>query len=125
MSNNERAEEFVQDGKTFLFMDFSNIDSNEEFKKISSGFEKLITQYPADSLYTITNLDKVKYDSESIKMTRNFIKITDKYVKYAAIINIDGAKKFILNKMFSIKGRKKIIFTFSKEKAVNLLLDKE
>ena len=125
MSDSKRIEEFYRKEKDFLYIDLTGLDSYDELNKISKEIKSIIDKYPPGSLYIIINLEKIKYDSESIKMLSDFIKSNKGYVKYAVIIGIDGPKKFMINHMISINERKKLFFSFSKEKAMDLLLDKE
>jgi predicted house-cleaning NTP pyrophosphatase (Maf/HAM1 superfamily) len=121
----ERVEEFTLDGKTFMYIDFSNLKSNESFNEVIRVIESAIAKHPPNSVYTITNVENVRFDTESKELVAQYMENNKPYVKYGAVIGFDGIKKIFANAVFKISGRENMIFAFSKEKAVELLLQKE
>jgi len=118
----KRIEEFSMEGKNFVYIDFSNLIKNEEFVSLSSSVESVIANYPEKSLYTITNVENVRFDSNSKQIVANYLKNNKPYVKCGAIIGFDGIKKIMISSMLDLGGRKNMYFAFSREQAIEWLL---
>ncbi|MCL2480588.1 MAG: hypothetical protein FWF38_02640 [Spirochaetaceae bacterium] len=125
MMEQVRIEEFVRDGKSFIYIDFSNLKTNEEFIELLKVIEPAFAKYPKHSLYTITNIENVRIDSESKKIIAQYLEHNKPYVKCGAVIGLDGIKKIIVTTALKLSGRDNIFFAFTKEQAVELLLQKE
>jgi len=117
-----RAEEFCRDGKNFVYIDFSGIKSHSEFKEAIDFTKPLISKHPRNSLYTVTNIENVRYNSNIKQVLLDYLDHKRDFVKYAAIFGLDGIKKTLATSLMKTCGRDGIIFTFSKEKAIELLL---
>ena len=121
----ERIEEFTIDGKNFMYIDLSHLMANDEFVKITEVIEPLISKYPLSSLYTITNIENIRFDSKSKDMIAKYMSNNKPYVKYGAVIGLDGIKKKMVNLVSFMSGRKNLCFAFTKEQAIEMLLKKE
>ena len=119
------TEEFTLEGKSFVYIDLSKIDMKGDFAKLFEVIKSVIAKYPANSLYTITNVADVRFDSELKEILANFIANNAPYVKYGAIIGGDGIKKIIVKSIIKISGRTNFLFAFSKEQAIELLMKQE
>ena len=117
----ERIEEFSLNGKNFMYIDFSDFKTNDEFLELSKIVEPLIAKYPEHSLYTITNIENVKFDFDSKKICAEYMKHNKPYVKYGAIYGLDGIIKVIVNAIIKMSGRNNMRFVFSKEQAFEWL----
>jgi len=120
-----RIEEFTQDGKNFMYIDMSGLKTTEEFGALVKVIEPEIAKYPAASLYTITNLENVRFDTEGKELIVKYMEHNKPSVKYGAIIGFDGIKKIMVNMTVEESGREDMIFAFTREQAVELLLRKE
>ena len=118
----KRVEEFEREGKSFIYIDLSNIKENEEFEKLTKLIEPTVSKYSKQSLYTITNIENVRIDTESKKFIARYLEHNKPYVKYGAIIGLDGIKKIMVSTMLKLSRRSNLVFAFSKEQAVELLL---
>ncbi|MDR0496806.1 MAG: hypothetical protein LBH42_04255 [Treponema sp.] len=116
-----RLEEFELDGKNFLYIDFSGIKTNEGLLAQAELVKPVVAKYPLNSLYTITNIDNVKFDTKTKQIALDYLKHNKPFVKYGVIIGIDGIKKLLATEFMRLSGRKNLFFTFSKEKAIELL----
>jgi hypothetical protein len=121
----ERIDEFTVDDKNFMYIDFSNLVTNTEFLKVISEVEPIIAKYPSKSLYTITNIEKIKFDTKSKEIVARYVKHNEPYVKHGVIIGIDGIKKVFVTAALKLGGRSNMHFAFSKEKAINWLLQQD
>lgn len=118
----ERIEEFVRDGKNFVYIDVSGIKSNGELSALFARIKSVIVKYRENPVYTITNVANIRYDSETKQMTKEYLEHNKPYVKSGAIIGLDGVKKIMAVKLTKLSGRKNMLVAFTKEKAIELLL---
>ena len=121
----ERIEEFVIDNKNFMYVDLSNFITPENAAVKLEEIKKAIAKYPDKSLYTITNIGNMKFDSKTKNLATDYMKHNDPYVKYGAAIGLDGIKKFLISSIMKLSGRNNIHFAFTKEQAINWLLKQE
>ena len=121
----ERIEEFTRDGKNFVYIDFSDFKTHDEFLKVAREAEAVISKYPENSIYTVTNVMNVRFfDSDSKKICADYMKHNRPYVKYGVVIGLDGIKKVIVSTIIKMSGRSNMHFAFSKEHAIEWLLQK-
>jgi len=125
MMDRVRIEEFTRDGKNFIYIDLSDLRTNEDFLEMTKEVEPVVAKYPPLSLYTITNVENVRFDSASKEFVARYMVHNKPYVKYGALIGIDGIKKIMTNMVLALSGRNNLEFTFTKEQAIELLLKKE
>jgi len=121
----KRIEEFSIDGKNFMYIDLSGIQSNEEFANLIKMIELEITKYPEQSVYTITNIEGIMFDTESREIAAQYMKFNKPYVKHGAMIGIDGIKKIMVQTAMQLSERGNLLFAFTKEQAIELLLQRE
>ena len=121
----ERIEEFTRDGKNFMYIDLSEYRTNEDFQRQIEIIEPLIAKYPEASLYTITNISNIRFDSKSKEIAAKYMEHNKPYVKYGVIFGLDGIKKIVFNTVLKMCGRQNMHFGFSKEKAIEWLLQQD
>lgn len=119
-----RIEEFLVEGKNFIYIDMSDFKTGGEFTELIKRAEPLIAKYPEGSLYTITNLENSKFDTEMKGFVLDYLQHNKPYIKYGAVIGFDGIKKIMLNVLLEQSGRDNLLFAFSREQAVEFLLEK-
>ena len=121
----ERIEEFERDGKKFVYLDFSGIKYNEEFIETTRAVHSVIKKYPQQSVYTITNIENIRFDSNSKELITDFLKDNAPYVKCGVIIGLDGIKKMMIKTVMKLSGRTNLNFAFTKEGAIDWILRQE
>jgi hypothetical protein len=121
----ERVEEFTSEGKNFMYIDMSEIKEDKDFIKLMELTETLIAKYPEHSLYIIGNIENVRFDSRTAELTAEYLKKNEPYIKFTAMIGVDGIKKIMFSQIFKKIGRKNLLFAFTKEKAIELLSQQE
>jgi hypothetical protein len=121
----EHVEEFVLDGKNVIFIDFSNTSSEKEFNVIIEQVREVMPKYAEKSVSTIVNLENVRFDSNIKDVFTDLIKFNKPYVKYTAVIGIDGIKKKMVEMIMRLTGRANFYFCFTREKAVSWLRQQE
>jgi len=124
MMERVRIEEFILEGKNFIYLDMSDLKTSKGFSELVKIAEPAIAKYPEGSLYTITNVENARFDTEVKMLLVNYLKHNKPYVKYWAIIGVDGIKKVVANTLLALSGRAKPLFAFTKEQAVEFLLEK-
>ena len=117
--------EFMLDGKSFIYIDLSGLKKNDDFNERIRLIEPIIAKYPENSLYTITNVENIRFDSQSKEIVAQYMGRNKPFVKYGAVIGLDGIKKIMINAIFTLSGRKNMHFALTKEKAIEWLLQKE
>lgn len=120
----DRIEEITRDGKNILYIDFSKFKSNDEFAKVIEEGKPLVRKYEENSLYTITNIEGVRYDTSTKEIMTEWMIHNKPYVKHGVVIGLDGIKKIMFNALFTLSGRKSMDIASTKEAAIELLLQK-
>jgi len=120
-----RIEEFMLDGKNFIYLDLSEFKENNEYKEFVEVAKKRMAKYAECSLFTITNIRNVKFNSETKKIVAEWMQHNRLYVKHGAVIGFDGIKRMLVNTIFKMSGRKNMMFFPNREQAVEWLLKQE
>jgi VCBS repeat-containing protein len=119
----ERTEEFVVDGKSFVYIDFAGVTSDAKLAEAIAEIKPVIANHPEKSVFTITNVGAFRFDTNMKEIFTQYLKHNEKYVKAGAVLGFDGIKKTMANVAFRASGRKHFYFAYSKEKAIEWLLD--
>ncbi|MCL1894751.1 MAG: hypothetical protein FWG02_11075 [Holophagaceae bacterium] len=117
-----RIEEFTLEGKKFIYLDMSNFREVDEYNKLIEESIPLITKHSEFSIYTVTNIEGVRFDSEVKKSIAMWMEHNKPYVKYGAVCGVDGVKKIMLNAIFTLSGRMNMHTVTSKQEAIDWLL---
>jgi hypothetical protein len=120
----KRIEEFEQGGKNFIYFNLSGLKSNDEYIKIIEEARPITESYAGRELYSITNIKDVAFDTKTKKIAAEWMAFNKAYVKYSAIIGVDGIKQIMMNAVFAISKRKNVCIAPTKEKAIEILLMK-
>jgi len=121
----ERIEEFTQNGKRFLYVDLSGFKSNDQFRQQIEAAKSVIAKYPEKSVCTVINIEGISFDSETKEMGVKWMEHNKPYVIFGAVAGVDGIKKIMVKTIFKLSGRKNMIMTSSKEKAIEWLLNQK
>jgi len=120
-----RVEEFTHDGKNFIYIDLSDMRTNREFIEQIEIIKPIIKKYPEGSLYTITNMGKLRFDAETKEILVRYMEHNKPYVKYGAVIDFDGTIMMLSHSVFELSGRDNLLFALTREQALELLLKKD
>ena len=121
----ERVEEFTRDGKSIIYIDFSGLRSDNDFIEIIKDVKRVVASYPERSLYTITNIENVRFDTNTKEIVANYMEHNKPYVKYGVVVGLDGIKKILVQTVMKLSGRQNMHFAFTKEQAIEWLLKQE
>ena len=125
MIQRQRIEEFSLDGKNFMYIDLSGLKSIDGYIELIKLIESAVAKYPRASLHTISNIENVRFDTRAKGHIVRCMEHNKPYVKYAAVIGFDGVKKIMGSMVAALSGRDNLLFAFSREQAIELLLQKE
>ena len=117
-----KIEEFTQEGKNFVYIDLANLKSVEQFHELGGQIKSVIRKYPENSVYTITNIDNMRLDSEAKNIVAEYMSENKPFVRGGVFIGIDGVKKVMATEIFKMIGRKNMSFAFTKDQAIKWLL---
>lgn len=120
-----RIEEFTCDGESFIYFDFSGFKINYEFKRLTTEGKAIIEKYPKQSVYTITNIKGILFDTQTKEIFAQWAEHNKPYVKQGAMIGMDGIKKIMMGSVLEISGRENVGYAHTKEQAIKLLLSSE
>jgi hypothetical protein len=119
-----RIEKFTLGESNFLYIDFSNFKTNGEFKKFIETLKPILKKYEKKSVYTISNTEGVRFDTETKSIIADWMEFNESYVIKGAILGVDGIRRIFINSILSMAGRKNMVFAATKEQAVDLLTGK-
>jgi hypothetical protein len=118
----ERIEEFTLEGKNFIYYDFSGFQHYEDYVRLIEVAKSVISKYSEHSVLTITNIKHIRFDSVVKNTVAEWMKFNNPYVRYGAIIGVDGVIKIMVNSALNISGRNNMRFVFTKEEAIDWLM---
>ena len=118
----DRVEEFVREGKSFIYVDLSGLKTMEDFSRQFDLVKPVISKYPELSLYSITNIANTRFNPKIRGLILDYLKHNKRYVKYSVIIGIDGIKKLMIDTLIKLSGRDNISCAFCKENAIEWAL---
>ena len=119
-----RVDEFTIEGKDFVYIDFSNLSDEKDFAGVIDTAIAVIGKHSEKSIYTITNVENVRFDSNIKETAANYMAFNKPYVKHGVIIGMDGIKKIMVKAIMKMGGRDNMDFCFTKEEGIRLLLKK-
>ena len=117
-----RIEEFTINGKNFVYIDFSGLASDRDFLEVINMAEPAIAKHPEKSVYTITDITNIRFDSHTKEIAARFTEHNKKYVMSGVIIGLDGIKKMMVRTVMKLSGRNNLDFAFTREQAIEFLL---
>jgi hypothetical protein len=118
----ERIEQFDFEGKRFIYYDVSHFKNNVQFKEFIAYAKTVIQQSPAEgSLFSITNVEGVIYDTETKNIVAEWMDFNRPYIKLGAVIGLDGIKRIMVNSILKMSGRNNMKFFRSRDEAAQWL----
>jgi hypothetical protein len=96
--------------------------NNNQFKEFTANAKEIIQRYPKDSsLFSITNIEGVIYDSETKTIVAEWMDFNRPYIKQGAVIGMDGIKRMMVNSILKMSGRSNIQFFRTRGEAMKWL----
>jgi hypothetical protein len=117
-----RIEQFEYEGKKFIYYDLSNFKNNRQFREFITYAKEVIQRYSRDnSLFSITNVEGVRYDSETKTITAEWMDFNRPYIRQGAVVGLDGIKRIMVNSILKMSGRSNMKFFHTRDEAVQWL----
>lgn len=117
----ERIEEFIQGDKSFIYFDLSKLQNNGEIETVIEAAKGVVGKYPDNSLYTITNLADLVFDTRTKEITSAWMAFNQPYVVYDTVVGLDGIRKIMFNSVLKLSGRKNMKIFSTKQQAIEWL----
>jgi hypothetical protein len=105
------------------FMDFSSLNTREEIFSCIAEAKQAIRCQPPASVYALTNLEKMHFDSEIKEAFTDFTRGNKPYIKSSAVVGIDTLQRILFNAIMKLSGRDIRVFA-NLEEAKFWLIDK-
>ena len=118
-------EEFSHSGRDFIYISLPRFSTRDELRHALKTIGRAMEKYAENSLYAILNIENLIFDTKTITLTAKYMKYSKPYVKYEAVIGIDGVKKTLFVSMLRMSERDNMCFAFTKEQAIELLLQQQ
>ena len=117
-----RMEEFTAGGRDFLYLDMSGLRSPGDFLPIIEAAGPIVGKYGPASLHTITDVKRSLIDTAVKEALMAMMSRNKPHVRSGAILGADGIKKIMLNSMFTLCGRRDMVYVDTREQGVERLL---
>jgi hypothetical protein len=117
-----RIEQFDFEGKKFIYYNISHFRNNNQFREFIAYAKEVIQRYPKDhSLFSITNVEGVMYDSETKAIIAEWMDLNRPYIRQGAVIGLDGIKRIMVNSILKMSGRSNMKFFRTRDEAMKWL----
>jgi hypothetical protein len=117
-----RIEQFEREGKKFIYYDLSYLKNNTQFREFIAYAKGVIQGYPKDnSLFSITNIEGVIYDSETKTIIAEWMDFNRPHIRQGAVVGLDGIKRIMVNSILKMSGRNNMRFFRTRDEAVKWL----
>ncbi len=118
-----REPQFIsREGIPILYVDFSNMKTKEEVLDLISLAKKSISIRPPKSIFTLTNLSNMYFNTEVYTAISDYARMNEPYVKASAVVGLSGLMMIFYNGFLKLSKRDVRAFS-TEEEAVNYLLE--
>jgi len=117
----KRIETFTLNKRKFIYIDVSRIRTNDELAEFVTNAKEYFKGFKPASVYTITNVEGIAFDSASKDIVADWLMSNSEYVIYGAVINMDGIKKIMFDPIFKLSKRDNMRFFNTRQQAVEWL----
>jgi hypothetical protein len=118
-----REPEFIsREGIPILYVDFSSMKTKEEVLNLISLAKKSISIRPPKSIFTLTNLSNMYFNTEVYTAISDYARMNEPYVKASAVVGLSGLMMIFYNGFLKLSKRDVRAFS-TEEEAVNYLLE--
>ncbi len=92
-------------GRTFFFMDFTNMKSCEDVDNLIKHSVDYIRSQPENSVLTLTNISGMHFNGDIKNAFSDFLKGNKPFVKAGAVVGIGGLQRIVYNGVMKLTGR--------------------
>jgi hypothetical protein len=109
-------------GKNSSTTTLTHFKNNAQFREFIEYAKGVIQRYLRDgSLFSITNIEGVIYDSETKTIVAEWMDFNRPYIRQGAVIGLDGIKRIMVNSILKMNGRTNMKFFRTRDEAVKWL----
>lgn len=106
----ERCKVITHRGKDIVFMDFTKLSTLSEIEAVITEGIRLIRTQPEGSVFTITDITDMYFNTEISEAFKSFTHGNKPYVKAGAVIGVTGLKRIMYNGIMKFSGRDLSVF---------------
>ena len=88
-----------------IYLDFSGLKKKEEVLSQMEIYGEYIRKKPLHSLYTLTDLEEMYFNTEVYNRFTAYVKANNPYVKASAVIGLKGMMQIFYKGFVKITGR--------------------
>jgi len=107
-------------GKDVVYIDLSNLKSNDEIIQLEKQASEMIRSRPVKSVYTLTNMEGMFFNNDIKSFFEDAVKHNAPFVCCGAVIGLSGLITIFYNAFLKITGRNIKSFR-TKEEALEYL----
>ncbi|MBN2805690.1 MAG: hypothetical protein JXR22_03450 [Prolixibacteraceae bacterium] len=100
-----------------VYLDFSEIKKKEDILAQIEVFGHYIRKQPLHSVYTLTNLENMYFNTEIYNHFTAYVKENNPYIKGSAVIGLKGMMQIFYKSFIKLTGRNVKVCS-SKEEAI-------
>jgi hypothetical protein len=101
----ERLQVINQSGRKIMFLDFTNLQAEEQIKELIDKVKIYVLAQPPLSLYSLTNIEGMHFNSRIKEMFTDLAKSNKPFVRAGAIVGVSGLKQILFNGIMKLSGR--------------------
>ncbi len=90
---------------SIVYIDFSGLRKEEEIYEAMDNAERFIRRHYSKSLYTLTNLSGMHFNTDIYSRFINYAKGNTPYVKASAVVGMVGMMQIFYNSFLRLTGR--------------------
>ena len=117
----KRIDSFTLNKRNFVYFDLGRIQSNAEFEEFMCRGKEFMQIYEPKSVYSITNVEGLMYDSETKKLIMEWLTFNAKYVIQGVVIHMDGMKKITFGGIIKAAKRENLVYFNTRQEAIDYL----
>lgn len=109
-------------GIEIVYLDFSGLKKKDEVLEHINIFGSYIRKQPLNSLYTVTNLSDMYFNTDIYNIFVNYVKTNNPHVKMSAVVGMKGLMSIFYKGFVTITGRNVKVCN-SREEAINAIIN--
>jgi hypothetical protein len=116
-----RQPQLIKSGRIdIVYLDFSELKKKEDILAQIEVFGNYIRKQPLNSVYTLTSLENMYFNTEIYNHFTAYVKENNPYIKGSAVIGLKGMMQIFYKSFIKLTGRNVKVCS-SKEEAIMVL----
>lgn len=88
-----------------FYIDFKGLKLVEEFQVVMEESAQFIRSQPSHSVYTLTDISGMRFNSDVKNEIQEFVKGNRPYVKAGCVVGVSGLLSIMFNAIMKVTGR--------------------